>query len=113
MSGRAWEAIVARAGQSLRFVLFLGLALGGPALGSYGIAADTDHDGIEDALDNCPEVSNPSQANADGDALGDACDLCPSRRGTTSGDSFDPDHDGVGENCDNCTSIANPDQANL
>jgi hypothetical protein len=29
-----------------------------------------------DALDNCPTVPNPDQANADGDALGDACDPC-------------------------------------
>jgi hypothetical protein len=37
---------------------------------------DTDGDGICDAIDNCPTVPNPDQANADGDALGDACDPC-------------------------------------
>src|SRR5262249_23470977 len=37
---------------------------------------DTDHDGVCDAIDNCPTVPNPDQANADGDSLGDACDPC-------------------------------------
>lgn len=36
--------------------------------------ADTDGDGTNDDLDNCPAVANPDQANLDGDALGDACD---------------------------------------
>jgi hypothetical protein len=35
---------------------------------------DTDHDGVEDATDNCPDVANPDQANADADAHGDVCD---------------------------------------
>jgi hypothetical protein len=35
---------------------------------------DGDADGICDAVDNCPAVSNPNQANADGDAFGDACE---------------------------------------
>ena len=38
------------------------------------VPPDGDSDGIADHLDNCPTVSNPSQANTDGDALGDACD---------------------------------------
>ncbi len=40
------------------------------------IERDTDNDGLADAADNCPSVSNPAQANADGDARGDACDTC-------------------------------------
>ncbi|MFK8103032.1 MAG: Calx-beta domain-containing protein [Saprospiraceae bacterium] len=35
---------------------------------------DTDNDGICDAEDNCPNTSNPNQADADGDGLGDVCD---------------------------------------
>ncbi|HIA02769.1 MAG TPA: hypothetical protein EYN66_12820, partial [Myxococcales bacterium] len=38
---------------------------------------DLDADGIENVLDNCPQVSNPGQENADGDHRGDACDDCP------------------------------------
>lgn len=35
---------------------------------------DADDDGVDDADDNCPDVSNADQANADGDGLGDLCD---------------------------------------
>ena len=37
---------------------------------------DTDHDGVTDALDNCPTVPNPKQEDIDGDGIGDACDNC-------------------------------------
>ena len=36
---------------------------------------DTDGDGVEDKVDNCPTTVNADQANRDDDALGDACDL--------------------------------------
>jgi hypothetical protein len=36
--------------------------------------ADTDGDGVADAVDNCPLVSNPNQADLDGDGEGDVCD---------------------------------------
>ncbi|MUP47290.1 hypothetical protein E0K83_16230 [Gramella sp. BOM4] len=35
---------------------------------------DTDGDGIEDDLDNCPTISNIDQTDFDGDGLGDVCD---------------------------------------
>lgn len=56
---------------------------------------DHDHDGILDAVDNCPNVANASQVDEDGDALGDACDPCPPFR-----DNEDTDGDGVGDACD-------------
>ena len=39
-----------------------------------GGVVDTDGDGVPDATDNCPTVSNPDQADFDSDGLGDACD---------------------------------------
>ncbi len=38
---------------------------------------DSDGDGIDDDVDNCPSVVNPDQADADGDGHGDACDSSP------------------------------------
>ncbi len=35
---------------------------------------DADGDGVQDAVDNCPNISNQNQANFEGDSLGDACD---------------------------------------
>lgn len=35
---------------------------------------DRDNDGVEDSRDNCPDASNPGQADADHDGKGDACD---------------------------------------
>ena len=37
---------------------------------------DLDGDAIPNGSDNCPEVANPSQADADADGKGDACDSC-------------------------------------
>jgi hypothetical protein len=40
-------------------------------------APDADGDGVPDASDNCPTISNSSQSDSDGDGVGDACDQCP------------------------------------
>ncbi|NLF03244.1 MAG: hypothetical protein GX601_19945, partial [Anaerolineales bacterium] len=45
-----------------------------PGTGTGGSAPDSDWDGVPDALDNCPAVPNPNQADSDGDVAGDACD---------------------------------------
>ena len=70
-------------------------------IGSFEVQlADSDGDGVPDPDDNCPTVSNPSQADNDLDGVGDACDP-------------DDDDDGVGDDSDNCPFTANPDQADF
>jgi hypothetical protein len=91
-----------------------------PNDGSSFPVVDTDGDGVPDAIDNCPTVANPDQANHDGDALGDACDpdddndgvadgidLCPTIADPA---QLDTDGDGVGDACDDCPAVANADQ---
>jgi hypothetical protein len=48
---------------------------------------DSDGDGIEDDVDNCPVTFNPLQDDSDNDGLGDLCDPCP----LDNTDSCDPD----------------------
>ena len=63
---------------------------------------DIDNDGLPNAKDNCPDVSNNfngAQPDTDGDKKGDACDN-------------DDDNDGVLDADDNCPLVANPFQLN-
>ncbi len=41
---------------------------------SFPVVDDMDKDGIADAEDNCPQISNASQQNTDLDDFGDSCD---------------------------------------
>ncbi|MEX0275224.1 MAG: thrombospondin type 3 repeat-containing protein [Flavobacteriaceae bacterium] len=41
---------------------------------NYTLAQDTDGDGINDSVDNCPLFPNASQVDTDGDGVGNACD---------------------------------------
>ena len=70
-----------------------------PCLTLEVIADDSDGDGVNDGVDNCPAVANADQANNDGDAIGDACDA-------------DDDNDGVLDGSDNCQFVQNAGQAN-
>jgi hypothetical protein len=66
-----------------------------PSLDAETSAADSsegdrDRDEVPDAVDNCPPVFNPGQADADRDGLGDACEVSEG----------DPDGDGVPDPAD-------------
>jgi hypothetical protein len=67
-----------------------------PVIGSDP-PADADSDGVLDAMDNCPYVSNPFQEDMDQDAAGDLCDNCPTIANV---DQADTDHDGIGDACE-------------
>lgn len=65
---------------------------------------DQDGDGVVDADDNCPSVSNRDQENEDGDSPGNACDNCPhvanddqANTGETAAGAVP---DGAGDACD-------------
>jgi Tol biopolymer transport system component len=63
---------------------------------------DTDGDAVTDEADNCPIVSNGTQADGDTDGIGTACDNCPTTAnpnqlntdGDAPGNACDPDDDG-------------------
>ncbi|MEP0844012.1 MAG: thrombospondin type 3 repeat-containing protein, partial [Phycisphaerae bacterium] len=89
------------------------LTVTNPATGRSGVAsvnlivnpADSDRDGVDDTVDNCPLNANADQADGDADGIGDVCDTC-----------FDTDADGRGDpgvltnQCpdDNCPLDFNP-----
>jgi len=60
---------------------------------------DWDGDGYLDAVDNCPGLYNPAQADGDEDGVGDLCDNCVA---LDNSDQFDADEDSFGDACDNC-----------
>jgi hypothetical protein len=72
----------------------------------YGrISLDADGDGYNHDIDNCPLISNPTQADLDGDGVGDACDSDIDGDGLTNAQESalgtnpqNPDTDGDGLN---------------
>ena len=86
-----------------------GFSFGGLAAAPNPLPADVDGDGQNDAIDNCPTISNEDQLDTDADLVGDACDDDDDADGTLdSEDAFpldpdeqlDTDGDAVGNNSD-------------
>jgi len=61
---------------------------------------DSDADGVSDARDNCPNISNTDQRDENGNRIGDACELV----------QVDTDLDGLTNDVDNCPFTPNPAQ---
>jgi subtilisin family serine protease len=66
------------------------------------LVLDDDLDGVPNAVDNCPETSNPGQEDTDNNGIGDACN-----------NSEDNDFDEWANDLDNCPDDYNPDQSDL
>ncbi|MFH2036522.1 MAG: S41 family peptidase, partial [Candidatus Zixiibacteriota bacterium] len=61
------------------------------------LSRDLDQDGIVNENDNCPEISNPDQADSDNDGIGDPCDNCPDKYNPG---QEDDNHDLIGNACE-------------
>ncbi|MDY6929443.1 MAG: right-handed parallel beta-helix repeat-containing protein, partial [Pseudomonadota bacterium] len=57
--------------------------------------SDTDGDGVNNDLDNCPTISNPDQADLDGDGFGNRCDIDVDGDGIANSNDRDNDNDGM------------------
>ena len=99
-------------------------------------AQDNDDDGLNNFVDNCPNVPNSSvtpQPDVDGDGVGDACDddidgdghfnnndICPNEANPLQDKendncwlTGDPDNDGHFNNVDNCPAVSNSSQDDM
>ena len=75
------------------------------AVDAYDRMTDSDHDGIGNARDNCPDVANVDQMDRDRDGLGDACDGCDACLPCEMGPNHDEDGDKIADGCDPCPQV--------
>jgi large repetitive protein len=126
--GKTMVALKTELGSSAYGLFFCATPAGEPSCtplrpGEYdGLPStnDRDGDGVDDDIDNCIDVFNPTlplddglQADSDHDDVGDACDPCPLNPDTTACSSINPldsDNDGILNAIDNCAWEQNTDQ---
>lgn len=70
----------------------------------YENIIDTDDDGLDDLIDNCPAESNSNQLDYDNDGVGNVCDNCVNNSNTN---QIDSDNDSTGDVCDECPNDPN------
>ncbi len=70
---------------------------------------DSDEDGVDNKLDNCPLSANSDQLDADADSMGNSCDPTED----TNLDGGDADADGYLNGSDVCPLVSDPEQQDL
>jgi len=60
---------------------------------------DSDGDGLDDCIDNCPSIANSTQADCDLDGVGDACEIA-------AGTQWDANLNGIPDQCETCPNVA-------
>jgi hypothetical protein len=84
---RSWSIALAAGVAATAFLLAPGSAEAAP--GCNPIGADNDQDGVDNACDNCPNVSNNDQTDSDGDGIGNVCEALLVCGGDNLGNTFD------------------------
>ncbi|HEU4400624.1 MAG TPA: thrombospondin type 3 repeat-containing protein [Candidatus Polarisedimenticolia bacterium] len=101
---------VSATGDNSIWVYYVDPECDGDADGQKGEVSfsNLDGDGIDDAVDNCPQVYNPPRLTCSG--LAKPCSQssdCPTGQTCSVTRQVDSDGDGLGDLCDNCPTVAN------
>jgi len=73
---------------------------GGFSQSVFKIELDSDSDGVPNAFDNCPNITNLDQVDSDSDGVGDVCDTDNDNDGIPDSIDTDDDNDGIPDSID-------------